>query len=484
MTRPPPVTLSHRGDFTLDAFRQVAWQGAEARFGPAALGAMATAREAFLALIENPDIVVYGVTSGYGQMAKIRFTPEQRKTHAARPPFAANAGFGRPAPQRISRGIVFARLANYVEGHAAITPGLAAAVAAILSRTQLPTVSIDGHGGAGEITILSALLTDVARSHATAEKDMLALVNGSPAATALLADQTLAARARFERAVKVLALAAEALMAPAEAYDAALEELWNDPDDAAALRLLRECLAGGTAARRAYQAPVSYRIAPRMLGKLHRALSAAETAAGRLLPAVTDNPVFLRPDADHPQGRVLSNGGYHGAATPPALDALTAAYADLAQIAERQAMKLLDGSVSGLPDQLMTEWPEDGRYLGCLGMAAVGWVDRAKAQATATLLPGSESGGFGANDVASPIFLAWEKTVIAGEALDATLAILSTVASQALFVTDRPAPPALLDFLAEIRAVAPPLTERHPTAPAGAPTGRLAEHFRDRTYAA
>lgn len=66
-------------------------------------------------------------------------------------------------------------------------------------------------------------------------------------------------------------------------------------------------------------------------------------------------------------------------------------------------------------------------------MAATGYEEELRILTQATLLPGSESGGFGQNDVASPVFLAWSKQERAGTLLEATLA--------ALDITDRPVPP-------------------------------------------
>ncbi|MDF0752996.1 hypothetical protein NLU14_22475, partial [Marinobacter sp. 71-i] len=84
-----------------------------------------------------------------------------------------------------------------------------------------------------------------------------------------LADSALAARRRLRRVEQVFALSIEAFRAPLEHYDAALETLWGDEHEAAALRGLRTLLAGGTSERRNYQAPVSFRIVPRVLGQAH-----------------------------------------------------------------------------------------------------------------------------------------------------------------------------------------------------------------------
>src|SRR5690606_14171827 len=129
------------------------------------------------------------------------------------------------------------------------------------------------------------------------------------------------------------------------------------------LRRLRELLAGGSRERRPYQAPVSYRILPRVLGQFRSTVVQAEEIAASSLRSVTDNPGFLAPDAAPPKGRVYSNGGYHNARAYPALDNLAAAAADPCAIAQRHTTKLLDGHYSLLPDQLQEETGYQG-YLG------------------------------------------------------------------------------------------------------------------------
>ena len=114
---------------------------------------------------------------------------------------------------------------------------------------------------------------------------------------------------------------------------------------------------------------------------------------------MTDNPVWADAvDEDHPFGRFISTGGYHNPHAVLAMDALTAACANLCVLAGRQGAKLLDGAVSLLPDQLTTAEPGgEGRraHMGGLPMAQTGYEEEARLYAQATLLPGSESGGFG-----------------------------------------------------------------------------------------
>lgn len=474
------LDLDSRADLTLDLYRRVAWEGAGLRFTSGAMARMAESRAAFMRLIEDPSLVIYGVTSGYGQHAKLRFEGEARLKHARIPPYPCTAPFGRAAPERVARGIVLSRLANFIDGHAAVTPDLAVEVANMLNGGKLPAVSLEGQGGAGEILWAGPLIIAIAERFPLAEKDALSLINGSPAAGALLADAAIAMRRRLDLAERIMALSAEAIKAPLEAYDAAFEDLWGDEYETASLRRLRELLAGGGTERRPYQAPVSYRILPRVLGQFRRTVVQAEEIAAGSLRSVTDNPVFLAPDADHPKGRVFSNGGYHNARAYPALDNMAAAAADLCSIAERHTTKLLDGHYSLLPDQLQEDNGYQG-YLGVLGFVQVGYAEQARKAAQRTFLPGSEGGGFGQNDVAPLTGIAWMGQEEVGRCLEAALAMLGAVASQAFHVTKREAPPALARLLAEIRDSFPPLVAPRNYAPG---LNALAEKFRSEVYAA
>ncbi len=472
------VQLESRRDITLKAVDRIAWQGEDVEIADSAMRRMAGCKASFLRLLDDPEIVIYGVTSGYGQHAKLRLTADQRKAQAARAPVAAATTFGTPLPDRVARAIVLARLSNFLEGHAAISPHVAAAVTDLLNGGALPPVPVRGNGGAGEIQALSHLFGPLARSLELAEKDGLALINGSTCAAALAADAALSARRRLALAEEVFALSAEAIRMPLEHVAEELETLWDDPHDAATVRRLRELLNGGDAERRPYQAPVSFRILPRMLGRLRRAVAAAEEAATNSLSSVSDNPVFLPPDPaspEHPNGRIMSTGGYHNAAAWPAMDELAAGFADLCTIADRHSARLLYGSHSLLPDQLM---PEDTGYLGCIPMAQVGWGQAARHAAQRTFLPGSESGGFGQNDVSPPNFDAWERQDDAGRMLDAAMAGLAIIAARALAVTDRAAPGPLAALVQQVNDNAT-LDNQHPPGPE---IEKLAAAFEARLY--
>jgi histidine ammonia-lyase len=477
------VILNCRSDINLNTVYRVAWQRESVRIGEAAMQRIAASRASFLELIDkDPSVVIYGVTTAMGERASHRLSREERDCHARIKPFPAATSFGDYLPDRVVRGIVLARLANFIEGHAATTPRIAQAVAQMLDGGPLPPVAASGQGGAGEILALYPLFAELSTHFELEVKERGSLINGSPCAAALVADAALAGRRRLQLALETFALSIEAFRAPLEHYDQALESLWGDKDEADVLRSLRGYL-GTVGGRRNYQAPVSYRIVPRILGHAHRAVAAAEHAANISLSSISDNPVYLAPDARHRYGRCISTGGYHNAMAAPALDDLAAIWADVCLLCERHSAKLLNGHVSHLPDQLLVgrkPGQSDGRgNIGYVTMAANGYIELAKGAAQRTFIPGSDS-GVGQDDVATPAFLAWSKEARAGECLNASLAILALVASQALFVTDREAPPALRGFLELVRTYVPPVIEDRILGPE---LGRLADAITAKIFA-
>ncbi len=458
------VRLATRHDIDLATFRRVAWQGEPVRIAKSALERIAACRRSFLDLIDHdPTVTIYGVTTAMGELASHRLDQEQRDRHARIKPYPAATSFGHDLPERVVRGMVLARLANFLDGHAATTPRIAQAVVAMLDGGPLPRISACGQGGSGEILALYPLFAELSAMFELEVRERGSLINGSPCAAALVADAALAARGRVRLAAKTLALSIEAFRAPLDPYDEALDGLWGDPHEAAALANLRELLSGAGEGRRNYQAPVSYRIVPRVLGHAQRALAGAERAATISLTSVSDNPVYLAPDAAHPRGRCLSTGGYHNAIAAPALDDLAATWVDLGQLCLRHAVKLLDGRASHLPDMLLVgraAGESDGRgNIGYIPMTMAGYVEQARAAAQTSFIPASDTGGAGQDDVGTPAFLAYAREAEAGRCLDASLAMLAMIASQALFVTGRQAPPRLRGFVGLVRGAVRPVME-------------------------
>jgi len=162
-------------------------------------------------------------------------TPASSRFHAA-------IAFGDYLPDRVVRGIVLARLTNSWRGTPATSPRIARAVASMLDGAPMPPIAASGQGGAGEILALYPLFAQLSTAFELEVKERGSLINGSPCAAALIADSAIAAQRRLRLAFKTFALSIDAFRAPLEHYDAALDSLWGDKDEAAALQALRAYL--------------------------------------------------------------------------------------------------------------------------------------------------------------------------------------------------------------------------------------------------
>ena len=468
------VVVNRRADFTLDSFRRAAFAREDVEIGPAAREAMAAARRAFLSLLDSDRTAfIYGITSRPGVEVATAVLPEQQREHARL--FRAESGYGFGGgchSEQVVRGMVFARLVDFVEGHAKVRPELAERVAGLL-RAPLPCVPLGGQAGPGEVLPM-LYLTSWVGDLEFEEGEGLALVNGSPYSTAVLADTAVRARNRLTQAEALFALSADALRAPLEAYDEALDDLWADQYQVEALRALRAQLAGAdTSDRLSHQAPVSFRIMPRLLGEARRAVAETERAAAVALRSVSVNPVYFPPGLGHPLGRMASNGGFHNAAASPALQSLSSCWAELALAAERQIACFHRGPAYGLPNLLS---PPGYRAslagaTNLFGWSVTGYVETARAAASPALMPAVVTDP--QNDLSTATSIAHQREQDAAGAFDSALAILALVASQALFVTGRQPAPPLRDLAAGIRSVFPPV-ERAGGRDLGAEAGQLA----------
>ena len=473
------LQLTSRSDLTLELVHRVAWCGEPIALAAEARQRIAKRRAAFENLLRDPTQGVYGVNQGQGEMIHQRLTAAQIAQLAELKPFPAAVSFGDYFPQRVVRAMVLARFANILEGHAFATPRLADALVELLNGGAMPRVACTGQGGAGEILATYPLFAALSEQFDLEPGERSTLVNGSPCAPALLADAALASRRRLRLVQQVFALAIEAFGAPREHYHPALAGFWGGTHHQAAFRELDVLLGPPPAEQRSHQAPVSYRIIPALLAQTHWAVEQAEAMAAHALASVTHNPTYLEPDAEHPNGRCISTGGFHNALAAPVIDNVTGAWADLCLLAGRLCTGLLNGRVSGYSDFLLDDRDpsqSDGHgALGYLPMAIAGFVEEARALAQRSFIPAVDASVFGQDDVASPAFLAWPKQAKAGETLDRALAVLAVTASQAFHLTHRaPQSDSLRDFLSMVRATVPPVTKDRVL---GGELQALSEHF-------
>jgi len=158
------------------------------------------------------------------------------------------------------------------------------------------------------------------------------------------------ARLLFQTADVTAAMSVEALLGTDRVFAPELLSLRPHPGQARSGANLSRLLAGSgvVASHRhsthAVQDSYSMRCSPQVAGAARDTLDFAVSVAQRELASSIDNPVVL------PDGRVESNGNFHGEPLAFACDFLAIASAEVGAIAERRVDRLLDPHRSaGLP---------------------------------------------------------------------------------------------------------------------------------------
>jgi len=370
---PTVVTIGPAGITPADVVA-VARGGATVAVADEAMTAVAAAR-AHIDALAAAVTPAYGVSTGFGALATRHIPPERRRDLQRSLIRSHAAGSGPPVEREVVRAMMLLRLKTLASGHTGVRPQLVDVYASLLNAGITPAVPEYGSlGCSGDLAPLAHVAMVVmgegdavgpdGTSHPAAEllaaagieavvlqeKEGLALINGTDGmlGSLLLSSEDL--HLLCTTADLATALSVEALLGTDRVFAADLQALRPHPGQAASASNLVRLLAGSpmvashllgdTRVQDAY----SLRCAPQVTGAVRDTLGHADLVAGRELRAVIDNPVVL---AD---GRVESNGNFHGAPVGYVLDFLAIAVADLASMSERRTDRMLDAARShGLP---------------------------------------------------------------------------------------------------------------------------------------
>ncbi|MFF4156432.1 histidine ammonia-lyase [Streptomyces sp. NPDC001678] len=352
----------------------VARDGARVVVSEEALAAVAAARQVIDDLAAKPD-PVYGVSTGFGALAVRHISPDQRAQLQRNIVRSHAAGMGPRVEREVVRALMFLRLKTLASGHTGVRPLVVETMAAILNAGITPVVHEYGSlGCSGDLAPLShCALTLMGEGDAEGpdgvvrpaaqllaehriepvelrEKEGLALLNGTDGMLGMLVMACADLSRLITSADITAALSLEALLGSEKVLAPELHTIRPHPGQGESAANMAAVLAGsGLTGHHQDDAPrvqdaYSIRCAPQVAGAGRDTLAHARLVADRELAAAVDNPVVLR------DGRVESNGNFHGAPVAYVLDFLAIAAADLASIAERRTDRLLDKNRShGLP---------------------------------------------------------------------------------------------------------------------------------------
>jgi len=377
------------GPLRPDQVVAVARRGAPLTLTDEALAAMASSR-AVVEALAGDSAPHYGISTGFGALATTRIPPDRRTDLQASLIRSHAAGSGTPVEVEVVRAMMLLRLSTLATGRTGIRPGTAQAYAALLNARITPIVPEYGSlGCSGDLAPLAAaalLLTgegeaidaDGIRCRAAdaldraglapvalAEKEGLALINGTDGMLGMLLLALADLAMLLDVADIAAAMSVEALLGTDKVFAADLAALRPQPGQSTSAARIAALLAGSpiVASHAGPEDPrvqdaYSLRCAPAVHGTARDTASYAGTVAGWELASAIDNPVVL------PDGRVESNGNFHGAPVAAVLDFLAISVADVASISERRTDRMLDPARShGLPPFLAHEVGVDSGHM-------------------------------------------------------------------------------------------------------------------------
>jgi histidine ammonia-lyase len=363
------------GPVSFDDLVAVARDGAPVELADDAVAAIDQARKAVEALAAAPT-PAYGISTGFGALAT-RHIPTGMRAQLQKSLVRSHAaGSGPEVEREVTRALMLLRLSTLTTGHTGIRLQTAQTMAGMLSHGITPIVHEYGSlGCSGDLAPLShcalALMGEgevydgqgVRRPAADAlreaglepveleAKEGLALINGTDGMLGML----VLAIADLRRLLKTVdisaAMSVEAQLGTDRVFAADLQALRPHPGQAASAANLTRILAdsGVVASHRGpdcnrVQDAYSLRCAPQVAGAARDTVEHAAQVASRELDSSVDNPVVLD------DGRVESNGNFHGAPVGYVLDFLAIVAADVASMSERRTDRFLDKARShGLP---------------------------------------------------------------------------------------------------------------------------------------
>lgn len=370
-------------DLTVDDVEAVARRDVAVDLDVHARSRIQEARDVVESLVAE-GAVVYGVTTGFGDLASTFIPAEQANQLQENLLMSHAVGVGAPFPREIVRAMLLLRANTLALGHSGCRPLVVDRLLEFLRLGLHPVVPEQGSVGAsGDLAPLAHLalpligrgqvelrgqvvpgivaLREVGLEPLVLEaKEGLALLNGTQMMGAIAA-LLLADADRLARTASVAAaMSVEALLGTDVAFAAPYQLARPHPGQIAVATELRYLLrdSGLQASHHGHahkvQDPYSLRCVPQVHGAVRDALDHLRRVLDIELNSATDNPLVFPgggvADVDTVAtggGRVISGGNFHGEPIALALDFTKLAIAELGSISERRTALLVDPRLNG-----------------------------------------------------------------------------------------------------------------------------------------
>jgi histidine ammonia-lyase len=373
----PALELTGR-DLTVAQVVAVAREGRRIAVDSQARDRMEASREVIDRVLAEGR-TVYGVTTGFGDLADVRIEPIQTALLQRNLVRSHAAAVGSPLPTDVVRAMLLLRANTLAVGLSGVRVRLAELLCDMVNAGVHPVIPSRGSVGAsGDLAPLAHLaLVVIGEGEAEVDgrpmsgleglllaglepleleaKEGLALLNGTQLMAGIGALAVWDARRLSETADVVGAMSLEAMEGTDASFAEPLIAARPHPGQGASAAHLRALLAASQIGAMHRDSPhrvqdaYSLRCMPQVHGAVRDAIDQLERVVSVEINAATDNPLVFPASLEHPDGAVISGGNFHGEPLALVLDYAKAAVTELASISERRTARLMDAHHSGLP---------------------------------------------------------------------------------------------------------------------------------------
>ncbi len=324
----------------------------------------------------NKGKTIYGVNTGFGQLANVKISNEKLKQLQYNLLRSHAVGIGPSVSESVVRSMLLLRAANLAIGHSGVSVGLIKQLLNLLNKGVHPVVPAQGSVGAsGDLAPLAhlalvligegkarykgkvltgseALKKAGIKPYVLGAKEGLALINGTQFMSAIGVLNLLEAEYLADLADVTGAMSLEVLRGSYKPFSKEVHDVRPHPGQKLVAKRFRDILTnGGTSTIskshercNRVQDPYSLRCIPQVHGATRDVLSFVRGVLEVEVNSVTDNPLVF-PN----QKKVISAGNFHGEILAMAMDNLAIAVSELASISEIRIEKLINPDFSDLP---------------------------------------------------------------------------------------------------------------------------------------
>ena len=363
---------------TLETLVQIARENARVKLTGGSEERIRATRRLIEKWVEE-EKTIYGITTGFGALSDVVISKKDTRRLQENILMSHAAGVGRPLDEESVRAVMALRIKDLARGHSGIRLETVEHLIALLNWGVCPVIpekgSVGASGDLAPLAHLALVLVGLGEAFYKGQKmtgqqvlskcglkpirleagEGLALVNGTQVMTAI-GGLALHDAVHLSKLTDIAAaMTLEVLMGSRTEFNARIHAIRPHPGQAVAAdnmeRLVRssEIITSHKDCGRVQDA-YTLRCSPQVHGATKDAVNYCRKVIETEMNSSTNNPLIYAENQDF-----LLGGNFHGQPVALALDFLSMAVAELANISERRIERLVNPMLSGLPAFLVSD---------------------------------------------------------------------------------------------------------------------------------